>query len=221
MNIAYQKARRYHWYSPIIKDPTIEPHQGIQSEVVIPKVLNLTAKKSLANRENIIKITTDKKTLQYEVKRLIHRSGEKHQQLTLLNISDREFYSEKVVGETFTPRLEQSINQIIQKPINNLTDVLMTQKVGPKTIRALSLIAELVSGAKPSFEDPVRYTFAFGGKDGIPYPVDRKTYDQTIDLIEKAIKKSGLGYAEKEKALKRKEKIIMKGTYASLSPKNL
>jgi hypothetical protein len=221
MNIAYQKARRYHWYSPIIKDPTIEPHQGIQSEVTIPKVLNLTAKKSLANRENIIKITTDKKTLQYEVKRLIHRSGEKHQQLTLLNISDREFYSEKVVGETFTPRLEQSINQIIQKPINNLTDVLMTQKVGPKTIRALSLIAELVSGAKPSFEDPVRYTFAFGGKDGIPYPVDRKTYDQTIDLIEKAIKKSGLGYAEKEKALKRKEKIIMKGTYASLSPKNL
>jgi hypothetical protein len=219
MNIAYQKARRYHWYSPIIKDPTIEPHQGIQSEVVIPKVLNLTAKKSLANRENIIEITTDKKTLQYEVKRLIKKTT--NQQLTLLDLSDREFFSEKEVGETFTPRLEQSIKQIIQKPINNFTDILMTEKVGSKTIRALSLIAELVTGAKPSFEDPVRYTFAFGGKDGIPYPVDRKTYDQTIDLIEKAIKKSHLGYSEKEKALKRAERITKKKAYASLFPNNL
>jgi len=219
MNIAYQKARRYHWYSPIIKDPTIEPHQGIQSEVVIPKVLNLTAKKSLANRENIIKITTDKKTLQYEVKRLIKKTT--NQQLTLLDLSDYEFYSEKVVGETFTPRLEQSIKQIIQKPVNNFTDIFMTEKVGPKTIRALSLIAELVTGARPSFEDPVRYTFAFGGKDGIPYPVDRKTYDQTIDLIEKAIKKSSLGYFEKEKALKRTANLIKKNYHTSLSPNNL
>jgi len=219
MNTAYQKARRYHWYSPIIKDPTIEPHQGIQSEVIIPKVLNLTAKKSLTNRKSIIEITSDKKTLQYEVKRLIKRST--NQQLTLLNLSDREFYSEKVVNETFTPRLEQSIKQIIQKPINNFTDILMTKKVGPKTIRALSLIAELVTGAKPSFEDPVRYTFAFGGKDGIPYPVDRKTYDQTIDLIEKAIKKSKLGYFEKEKALKRTANLIKKNYHASLSPNNL
>jgi hypothetical protein len=219
MNIAYQKARRYHWYSPMIKDPTIEPHQGIQSEVVIPKVLNLTAKKSLANRENIIEITTDKKTLQYEVKRLIKKTT--NQQLTLLDLSGHEFYSEKVVGETFTPRLEQSIKQIVQKPINNFTDILMTEKVGSKTIRALSLIAELITGAKPSFEDPVRYTFAFGGKDGIPYPVDRKTYDQTIDLIEKAIKKSNLGYFEKEKALKRAEKITKKKAFASLSPNNL
>jgi hypothetical protein len=219
MNIAYQKARRYHWYSPIIKDPTIEPHQGIQSEVMIPKVLNLTSKKSLVNRENIIEITTDKKTLQYEVKRLIKKTT--NQQLTLLDLSDHEFYSEKTVGETFTPRLEQSIKQIIQKPINNFTDILMTEKVGPKTIRALSLIAELVTGAKPSFEDPVRYTFAFGGKDGIPYPVDRKTYDQTIDLIEKAIKKSNLGYFEKEKALKRTANLIKKNYLASLSPNNL
>jgi hypothetical protein len=218
MNIAYQKARRYHWYSPIIKDPTIEPHQGIQSEVVIPKVLNLTAKKSLANRENIIEIATDKKTLQYEVKRLIKKTT--NQQLTLLDLSDHEFYSEKTVRETFTPRLEQSVKQIIQKPINNFTDILMTEKVGPKTIRALSLIAELVTGAKPSFEDPVRYTFAFGGKDGIPYPVDRKTYDQTIDLIEKAIKKSKLGYFEKEKALKRTANLIKKNYHASLSPNN-
>ncbi len=208
MNTKWQKARRYHWYSETIKDPTIEPHQGIQSEIILPKVLNLTAKKSLPNRQGIIEIITDKKTLQYEVKRLIKKNNERENQLTLLNLSNREFYSPKVVKETFTPRLEQSIQQIIEKPIKNFTDVLMTEKVGPKTIRALSLIAELITGSRPSFEDPVRYTFAFGGKDGIPYPVDRKTYDQTIEVIEKAIKKSSLSYFQKEKLLRRSQKLF-------------
>lgn len=218
MNILWQKARRYHWYSQIIKDPTIEPHQGIKSEIILPKVLNLTAKKSLANRQGIIEIISDKKTLQYEIKRLIKKTNDREQQLTFLNLSNRDFSTSKIITENFTPRLEQSINQIVQKPINNFTDVIMTEKVGPKTIRALSLIAELITGASPSFEDPVRYTFAFGGKDGIPYPVDRKTYDQTIEVIEKAIKKSSLGYFEKEKALRRAEKLSKQ---LSQSPKFL
>lgn len=218
MNTIFKKARRYHWYSEIINDPTIEPHQGIQSEIVLPKVLNLTTKKSLSNRKGIIEIATDKKTLQYEVKRLIKKTNEREHQLTLLNLSNRDFYTEKDVNETFTPRLEQSINQIIQKPIADFTDVLMTEKVGPKTIRALSLITELITGAKPSFEDPVRYTFAFGGKDGIPYPVNKKNYDQTIEVIEKAIKKSTLGYFEKEAALKRTSNI---SKHLFQSPKSL
>lgn len=210
MNINWQKARRYHWYSQIIKDPTVEPHQGIQSEVILPKVLNLTAKKSLTNRQGIIEIVNDKKTLQYEVKRLIKKTNEQENQLTLLNLSDREFYSPNVVKETFTPRLGQSIKQILQKQNDNFTDVLMTEKVGPKTIRALSLIAELITGSPPSFEDPVRYTFAFGGKDGIPYPVNRKTYDQTIEVIERAIKKSSLSYSQKEKLLRRSNQLFIK-----------
>lgn len=212
MNTNWRKARRYHWYSPIIKDPTIEPHQGIQSEVILPKVLNLTAKKSLANRQGVIEIVTEKKTLQYEVKRLIKKTNDQENQLTLLNLSDREFYSPIIIKETFTPRLEQSINQILQKQNNNFTDILMTKKVGPKTIRALSLIAELITGSRPSFEDPVRYTFAFGGKDGIPYPVDRKTYDQTIEVIEKAIKKSSLSYSQKEKLLRKSNQLFIKSS---------
>ena len=68
---------------------------------------------------------------------------------------------------------------------------------------ALSLISELVYGVAPSYRDPVRYTFAHGGKDGIPYPVDRKTYDQSIELLGKAISKSKLGIGEKRQALKR------------------
>jgi hypothetical protein len=83
----------------------------------------------------------------------------------------------------------------------------MTKEVGPKTIRALTLISEVIFGAKPSYEDPVRYTFAFGGKDGIPYPVEKRNYDLVIEIMEKAIKKSNLNYFEKEKLLRKMENI--------------
>jgi len=207
MNTSVKKARRYHWYSKKIIDPTLEPHQGIQSEIVLPHVLNLTSKKSLTNRKGIIKVVSEKKTLQYYVKKLIKKTNNNEKQLTLLNLTDNEFYSHPVLQETFTPRLEKSIKNIFQKDNKNLTDVLITENVGPKTIRALSLISELVTGAKPSFEDPARYSFAFGGKDGIPYPVDRKTYDKTLVVIEKAIKKTNISPLEKDKALKRFKSI--------------
>jgi len=208
MNTDIKKARRYHWYSERVIDPTLEPHQGIQSEVILPKVLNLTSKKSLANREGIIKIVSEKKTLQSHVIKLIQKTNEGEKQLTLLNLTDNEFYSHPVLQETFTPRLEKSIQNLLQKDSRSLTDVLMTENVGPKTIRALSLISELLTGAKPSFEDPARYSFAFGGKDGIPYPVDKITYDKTLNVIEKAIKKAQLSPQEKDEALRRMEENV-------------
>jgi len=208
MNTDIKKARRYHWYSERVIDPTLEPHQGIQSEVILPKVLNLTSKKSLANREGIIKIVSEKKTLQSHVIKLIQKTNEGEKQLTLLNLTDNEFYSHPVLQETFTPRLEKSIQNLLQKDSRSLTEVLMTENVGPKTIRALSLISELLTGAKPSFEDPARYSFAFGGKDGIPYPVDKITYDKTLNIIEKAIKKAQLSSQEKDETLRRMEENV-------------
>ncbi|MBC8429364.1 MAG: DUF763 domain-containing protein, partial [Dehalococcoidia bacterium] len=79
--------------------------------------------------------------------------------------------------------------------------------VGAKTIRALSLISELVYGVAPSYRDPARYSFAHGGKDGIPYPVDRKTYDQSIELLHKAINKTKLGIREKNEAVNRLKRV--------------
>ncbi len=79
--------------------------------------------------------------------------------------------------------------------------------VGPKTIRALSLISELVYGVDPSYRDPARYSFAHGGKDGIPYPVDRKTYDQSIEPLSRAIEKTKLGIREKSEALDRVDRL--------------
>ena len=80
---------------------------------------------------------------------------------------------------------------------------MATEGVGPKTIRALSLVAEIIYGAAPSYEDPARYSFAHGGKDATPYPVDRVTYDQTISMLQNAVRRTRLAPPEKDKILRR------------------
>jgi len=91
---------------------------------------------------------------------------------------------------------------------NDFEQLLGLRGVGPKTIRALSLISELVYGVAPSYRDPARYSFAHGGKDGIPYPVDRKTYDQSIELLRRAINKTKLGIREKKEAMGRLDRAL-------------
>jgi hypothetical protein len=75
--------------------------------------------------------------------------------------------------------------------------------VGAKSIRALALVSELVYGAKASLRDPARFSFAHGGKDGHPYPVDRETYDRTIEALRAAVERARLGQREKLDALRR------------------
>ena len=75
------------------------------------------------------------------------------------------------------------------------------QGVGPKTIRALALVAEVIYGAQISREDPARYSFAHGGKDATPYPVDTATYDETIEMLRKAVGRTKFSYKEKSEAI--------------------
>jgi hypothetical protein len=85
----------------------------------------------------------------------------------------------------------------------NYERLLAAKGVGPKTVRALSLVAEVIYGATPSYEDPARYSFAHGGKDGTPYPVDRQTYDKTINTLAEAVRRSRISPYEKDRAVKR------------------
>jgi hypothetical protein len=75
--------------------------------------------------------------------------------------------------------------------------------VGPKTLRALALASELLHGTPVTLRDPARFAFAHGGKDGIPFPVDRLTYDRTIEIFNKAINRAALDRSEKIKAFRR------------------
>ena len=81
----------------------------------------------------------------------------------------------------------------------NYEELLAIEGVGPKTMRALSLVSEVIYGAKPSYEDPARYSFAHGGKDATPYPVDRPTYDSSIEFFSRLVAKSQLSLLIKER----------------------
>jgi hypothetical protein len=107
-------------------------------------------------------------------------------------------------------RLEKIFIQIYERSPKNFEQLLGIPGVGPKCLRALSLISELIHGAKPSFKDPTRFSFAHGGKDGHPYPVDRKVYDRTIELLKGAIDKAKVGDREKMDAIRRLREFNVK-----------
>jgi len=223
MNVSNQKARRYHWHSSAVKDFIEEPHSGIICDSK-GKPLNLTAKKSRENKlvslglikeepktflKDIKLITEDKdKTFRYKTQSLFKNTElmkcKRIGNFAEMRLNDIEFYWHPVVEEKFDlKRLEKTIFFAHSQNPQNFQQFLSLKGIGPKTIRALSLVSEIIYGAKPSYEDPVRYSFSVGGKDGTPYPVDRKTYDKLLDVMERGIKKSTVSIREKTEAERR------------------
>lgn len=215
MNTKDQTARRYHWYSQNINDMVCEPHSGIATQLRQAKALDLTAKKSSQNRSVSQKLVTQSyKALMKDIQILrSHSSGlsrmikmkMRGETLTLLELANTEFNYHPVVMEDFRKSryLEKILARLTETKPKTYEQLLATEGVGPKTIRALALVAEIIYGAAPSYEDPARYSFAHGGKDATPYPLDRPTYDQTIEMLQRAVVKSKINPIEKDKALRR------------------
>lgn len=192
-----QKARRYHWLSDKVKDFVEKPHSGIISDIKT-RPLNLTAEESRDNK----KISTE--LVAEEPKTFL-----KDMNLTLLELKNVEFYWHPVVKEKFDlKRLQKTIFFANSQKPKNFEELLSLKGIGPKTIRALSLVSEIIYGARPSYEDPARYTFSVGGKDGTPYFVERDVYDKLLDIMDKGIKKSKVSIREKTEAQKRLAKSL-------------
>lgn len=216
MNEQISQARRYHWSSPPNffqkfggHDFVEEPHSGIISDIRL-KPLNLTAKESKENKEVSAGLVREEpkrflksiKLISEKPKTLIKQKRIKD--FTEIELNNVEFYWHPVVNEKFNlKRLGKTIFFANQQNPKNFEELLSLKGVGPRTIRALSLVSEIIYGAKPSYEDPARYTFAHGGKDGTPYFVEKDTYDKTIAAIEKGIRISKISQKEKLQALKR------------------
>jgi len=197
MNEANRYARRYHWLGEAVTDFVNEPHAAILSEAR-GQALNLTASESEPARTAITGIATGERPEKVitELKRLRTLSlPARHQ------IFARDLHPDS---------LSKIILSAYERQPQDFERLLGLSGVGPKTIRALSLIAELVHGVEPSYRDPARYSFAHGGKDGIPYPVDRQTYDQSIELLARAINRTKLGLSEKQKAFGRLNRLRMR-----------
>lgn len=219
MNIANVTARRYHWSDKINLDNRTnfinEPHKGIVSQKFLSSVLNLTSKDSTKTRDvstdlvhsgtnQLLKDLELLRSHQNSVSRMVSfKKGD--EQYSFLKLEGIEFKHHEVELEDFSKSkyLDKILSKLGETKPASYEDIVATEGVGPKTIRALSLVSEIIYGASPSYEDPARYSFAHGGKDATPYPVDRKTYDETIEIMRRAVSKTKLNYAEKSKAMAR------------------
>jgi hypothetical protein len=194
MNEENRMARRYHWTSEGLKDYICEPHKAICCNKK-DRVINLTAAESDEARKTVTLLSCEKPKNIIEDLKKIKKYHQKTYNLPRRHYIRLDDMSLKRLGKIFT--------STYQRRPENFERLLSLQGVGPKTIRALALISELVYGVKYSIKDPVRFSFAHGGKDGIPYPVDRENYDLSIEILHKAVRDSKIGKIEKIKAIKR------------------
>ncbi|MFA5117653.1 MAG: DUF763 domain-containing protein [Candidatus Omnitrophota bacterium] len=214
MNTGNQTARRYHWYSNKITDLVCEPHSGIISQVRVP-VLDLTAKDSQKTRAMSTELVQGSYQGLMKDIRIIRKHTSNLSQMvsvagegattTLLNLENTEFRRHPVVAEDFSKSayLEKILLKVCERKPENYEKLLSLEGVGPKTMRALALVSEVIYGAPASHEDPARYSFAHGGKDATPYPVDLKTYDSTIQFFARIVQKMKISYSQRSAIMKR------------------
>lgn len=217
MNTKNSSARRYHWFEEgtASKNFVEEPHSGISSQIFFDQVLNLVAKSSSKTRDtsvelvknNINSLLKDIEIIRSHSSPLSQMLRMKHgsEQMTLLKLERTEFDYHPILLEEFgkSKYLLKIFQRLKETSPKTYEQLITTEGVGPKTVRALALVAEVIYGAAPSYEDPARYSFAHGGKDATPYPVDRETYDKTISSIQSAVRRSKMNSLDKEKALGR------------------
>lgn len=190
MNEVNRYARRYHWLGESVGDFVCEPHAAICSEGR-GEVLNLVARESTPARTTITSVATEQP--------LVSTMADLNKIKTLSLPARHQIYAEDIHPD----RLSKGLTVIYDRQPKGFEELLSLENVGPKTIRALSLISELIHGVPASYRDPARFSFAHGGKDGIPFPVDRRTYDQSIELLAKAIQRSKIDVSEKRAAFQR------------------
>jgi hypothetical protein len=215
MNAANASARRYHWHSERVDDLVCEPHSAIVTAAEPRRSLNLTASESGKTRDlSVDLVGGGYRALMKDIEILRRHSShlsrmvslrEGPRQLTFLELADAEFTVHPVVCEDFSSShyLEKILGRLCDETPEAYETLLSTAGVGPKTVRALALVGEIIYGAEPSYEDPARYSFAHGGKDATPYPVDRATYDRTIAALAAAVKRTRISAPEKDKAVRR------------------
>jgi len=181
-------ARRYHWTSRGFNTFVNCPKNNICDNKRYQHVLNLTSLKSKNSRNLITKISRIKP----------HKLVREYEKIVTLNMPKREWIEENDIKPSNLKKILISTYERQPKDFENL---LSMKGVGPKSIRALNLISEITYGTKADWKDPAKFSFAHGGKDGYPYPVDRNNYDKSIEILKRSIKKSKLEKREKNTCL--------------------
>ncbi|UCC33308.1 MAG: DUF763 domain-containing protein [Candidatus Bathyarchaeota archaeon] len=201
MNIQDRTARRYHWRSQNARDFLVEPHNAIVGDAKRQIALDMTARQSLQCQKTSTDIAKEEPA---KIRRMLKSIRPKHQkslQEWVRCINPTNY----VVDTLYMPRNLnwKAIKQAYEFQPRNYEELLNITGIGPATIRGLALISQLIYGNAPSWKDPVKYSFAYGGKDGVPYPVNRQAMDESIHFLQNAIENARMGSREKLKALRR------------------
>jgi len=198
LNDASGTARRYHWHSATVRDFTAEPHTGIvgahQGEI-----LNLVDAQAGPAQDAILTMARDPERTIAEARR-IH--GVKPGQLQM------PFHHDVREENVDTRRLGAVLAVAHDRDLKNFADVLLLESLGPRTLQSLALVAEVVHGAPARFSDPARFSFAHGGKDGHPFPVPLRVYDETLDVLRTALNRAAVGDTEKLDGFKRLDRFV-------------
>jgi len=180
LNEASRLARRYHWHSATVRDFTAEPHTAIVGQHA-GTIMNLVDRQARPAQEALLSIARDDpaRTLA-EVRRLEMPA---HHDVRAADVNEK--------------RLGAVLALAHERDLRDFASFLLLEQLGPRTLQSLALIAEVVHGTPTRFDDPARFAFAHGGKDGHPFPVPLKIYDESMSVLRRALDLAKLGHSDK------------------------
>jgi hypothetical protein len=186
MNAASRLARRYHWHSTEVRDFTADPHSAIVGQPA-GLIRNLVDRRARPAQAALLAIArSDPANTLAEVRRL--EMPRRHD----------------VRGwDVNSKRLGAVLALAYERDLRDFASFLLLEQLGPRTLQSLALIAEVVHGAPTRFDDPARFSFAHGGKDGHPFPVPLKVYDESLSVLRRALASAKVGHADKLHGLSR------------------
>ena len=185
MNGASGYARRYHWHSKDLKSFTEEPHQFVYGKNQ-GLILNLTHQEAKQTKASIMEIASENPD------RMIN-------EIKKIRLPAHHDVRQKDVD---IKRLGTVLALAQDLPTQNFEDLLLLQGLGPRTLQSLTLVSEVIYGTPSRFSDPARLSFAHGGKDGHPFPVPIKIYDESIQVLSKAVEKAKMSESDKLRSIK-------------------
>jgi hypothetical protein len=208
MSAEDRTARRYHWLSDATASFIVEPHNAIVGNAKREKALNMTAKVSEGARRASVDVTKEPTA---KVMRLFEAARPLHQK-------SLQEWLPKVKADPWRQSMEalnmprniswNTMRRVYEFQPRNYEELLSVKGVGPATVRGLALVAELIYGEKASWADPVKFSFAYGGKDGVPFPVDRRAMDESIQVLRQAVQAAKVGEKEKLRSLQRLRRFV-------------
>jgi len=212
LNEKFKLARRYHWLSDNLIDFIIEPHKGIIGNERIPFCLNMTSREAEENRKSCVDLVKEgSNSIKSSIYKIVQTNSfenlDKWISPNRLH-SDSNNFDEQIstyVEKYIMPRKInwKTMDELYDTRPTNYEHLISLNGVGPSTVRALALISEIIYGNRASWRDPVKYNYAHGGKDGVPYPIARNTYDNSITYLSEAINGAEIDKLEKISSLKR------------------